>query len=171
MGKRETSRGFSSSTAGTTVLTSSLTSNPETTIFSEVIPGTKMGTNKTSRLEMLVTLTSQALSLPSLTFKVKLGSSSLTLFSGVSLLASQTNTPFVIKVKIRNKNAANSQIVFAEICQSDTNSPLAIMSSMTKFAIWSEDTTVDKTLSVTAQFGGLSANASITVQDADLDLS
>lgn len=168
MPKRETSRGFASSQASTLTLSNSTT---ETTLFSQVIPAGSMGINKKLNLEALCTLTTPVVSIPTLTIRLKLGSAVLTVVSAVGLAVSQTNAPVVIEAKIRNKEASNAQILYAKVTQAGTSLPLLIENSKAVFASWTVDTSVNQTLSITAQFGGLSAATSLTAQDIDIELS
>lgn len=168
MGKRETSRGFSSTSAITQTVNNS---SSEVTVFSQVVPANKMGTSKKLTLSLLGTLTTPAISIPTFTVKIKLGSSVLTIFSGLTLAASQNNTPFVIDGIIRNKDAANAQIVYAKATQYAANLPMLLANATAVYSDWTVDTTVDQTLSVTIQFGALSAGTTFTLRDVDLDLS
>lgn len=171
MVRRETNRGFSSSLSTLTSLSSSLSSNPETVLFSEVIPAKKMGTGKKLRLEMLFTLSTAAISLPTLTVKIKLGSQTLTIANGLGLTASQTNAPFTVDARIRNKDDAGQQMAYARMAQNGNNLTLLIANSQAVYADMTVDTTQDQNLQVTAQFGGLSSGNTLTLRDVDMDLS
>ncbi len=168
MGKRETNRGCSS-TLATNQTVSNTTS--ETTVFSQVIPAGKMGTSKKLSLDLLSTLTTPAISIPTITVRIKLGSSTLVVVNAIGLAISQTNSPFTIAGVIRNRDASNVQIAYAHITQSASNLPMLLANSSAVYADWAVDTTVDQTLSVTVQFGGLSAGTIFTLRDADVDLS
>jgi hypothetical protein len=168
MGKRETSRGFSSTQANNQVVTNN---NSEVTVFSQVIPAGKMGSSKKLSLSLLATLTTPLLSIPSITVRVKLGNAVLTVINNVGLVASQNNAPFTLDATIRNKDDPAIQIAYAKMIQNASNGTLLNSNATATYADWTVDTTVDQTLSVTVQFGALSSNTNFTLRDVDLDLS
>ena len=171
--KRETNRGFSLSDTTGSTLVSSLTTNPETDIFSQLIEGGKFGTNKELNFRLLCNLTTGGVSLPTLTFKLKLGSSSLTLLSATALALSQTNKPFIIEGCIAAKDGQSAQRVWGQITQDGNNAPMVLNGGAITLAsaAWTEDTSVDKTMSVSAQFAGLSSGATLQLLQGSFDMS
>lgn len=165
---QETGRGFNIAET-TAVMLSNVTT--ETTLFSQTIPAGKMGAVKRQKFKAFCTLTTPLLSLPSLTIKIRFGSSIMTVTSGLGLGASLTSEPFMITGEIINKSV-NSQVVWARIEQGAATIPLLLgISSSFKGAKWTEDTTTDKTFSITGQFSLLSATTSLSVEHCDIELS
>jgi len=164
---RETGRGFASSLTANSSLSNSTV---ETTLFSQTISGGKMGTSKALKFTLYCSLTTPALAVPTLTVKVKLGSTSLTVMSGLSLAISQTNAPFNVTGLIVNKSAPNAQFTFSQIIQQSASIPLVLTSALAD-ADWTVDTTTDQLFAVTAQFGSLNATTTLTFRYADIELT
>lgn len=165
---QETGRGFSV-TDSAAVAVSNTTS--ETTIFSQVVPGGKMGAIKRLRFSAFCMITTPALSLPSLTVRLKFGGSTITVANGISLAINLNNEPFMIRGEIINKSAT-SQIAWARIEQGANSLPLLLgIASSFKGAKWTEDSSTDKTFSLTAQFSLLSGGTSLSAEHVDIELS
>ncbi|WP_206445569.1 hypothetical protein [Spirosoma sordidisoli] len=136
-------------------------STAETDLFSASIPAGKLGLEKTLALHYVGRLTTGLLP-PAVTIKVYLGSSSLTVFTAVALLASGSK-PLVLDVRISNVNSMSAQYV-SVVGQYNT-------SCITADADWTVDTTTAQTLRVTAQFVSLSTSTSIQTKEAVLEIS
>jgi len=166
--RRETGRGFAVTELAGVSLNNSLS---ETTLFSQVIEAGKMGTVKELGFEFFCMLTTPALSLPSLTIRLKFGGNTLTVANSLGIAASQSNEPFIVRGKIVNK-ASNSQVAYACIEQGAASLPLVLgVASSFKGAKWSVDTSQDQTLSLTGQFSLLSGGTTLTLENATIDLS
>lgn len=169
---QETNRGYSVKAFNfTPAITSSVTSNPETTIYSRNIEGGKMGTGKEMYFNIFCSLTTPLVS-PALIIKVKLGASTLLVVNGLALATSITNKPFRVEGGITNLGASNNQYVWARVHQPGSTLPIVLGTEGAYMeAVWTEDTTIDKTFSVTAQFSGLLANTTLTSRYIKIDLS
>jgi len=163
--KRETGRGFAATDSTASVFTAMTT---EQTLFSHTIVGGYMSNNKELRFNILCALTSPMLSVPTITVKVKLGSSVINIMQGLTLATGQNNAPFLIEGVIANSNDPAIQTVFTKLTQATT----AILSSQPMaYADWTVDTTVDQLFAITAQFGGISVATSLTYKHASVELS
>jgi len=169
--RRETSRGFSLTETGGNTLTNSTV---ETSLFSYVIPAGKMGTSKILKFEIICHITTPALSIPSLTIKIKLGAAVLTIVSTATLGAAIADKPIKIEGTIANLSATNAQFVYAQLTSASGSGlifSLLSASTVVTDAAWTVDTTLDQTFAVTGQFGGLSGTTSITPKLVSIDLS
>ena len=165
---QETGRGFTVTDSAAIAVNNVTT---ETSLFNQTISASKMGSSKTLTFSAFCMLTTPALSLPALTVRLKFGSSTLLITSGLSLAASMVNEPFMIRGQIINKSSS-SQIVWARIEQGANSIPLLLgISSAFKGAKWTEDTTVDKTFSLTAQFSLLSSGTTLSAEHVLVELS
>ena len=168
--KLESNRGFALIENGASAITNSTT---ETSLFSTTVKGGQMSTNKIAELQLVFHVTTPAISIPTLVLKVKLGTAVTTIATG-TLGSSITDKPFILTASIANQNATNVQYMYAKL----DNSSLGInlfsalgAGSTVADATWAVDTAVDQVLSVTAQFGGLSATTSIVTKLVKLNLS
>lgn len=165
---RETSRGFAVSEAASSSMTNT---TAETSLFSQSIVGGRMGLSKELRFTILCSLTTGVVP-PSMTIRVKFGSSTLVVMNALALASSTTSKPFVIEGVIANKNSASAQYIFAKIMQYANAVPiLSSTGAAIEDADWTENTATDKTFEVTAQFGGLSATTTLTFKLASLEMT
>lgn len=165
---RETARGFASAQTATSALTNTTT---ETTMYSQAIKAGSMGTNKEMNFKFICLLTT-GLAAPTLTIKVKLGTSVLTVGAAMALALSMTAVPFIVEGSIINEDSAASQLSWCKITQHSNTLALLISGSNALVATtWTEDTTVDKTFVITAQFGSAIVGTSLTFRHASIDLT
>lgn len=164
---RETGRGFSTSDTSGIVLTNSAT---ETTLYSQDIPAGAMGTVKELNFKLLCALTT-GLVPPNLTIRIKLGSSVLAVLNSQGLATSQSGLPFLVEGLIANNGAINAQSVYAKVTQYSNSVPLLIGPAGMALADFTEDTSVIKTFSITAQFASAASATSLTVKHATIELS
>jgi hypothetical protein len=170
--KFEANRGFALVESAGSTLTNSTT---ETVLFAANIPAGKMGTSKILKFEFSLHLTSPALSVPTITLKLKLGATfAITLANAALLSASLSNKPILIKGKIANMNSTSSQYVQVEIMNNSAGTN--ILSSLGSSFVVTDataavDTTVDQTLALTAQFGALSSTTSVSPMLVELNLT
>lgn len=131
-----------------------------------------MGTNKEMNFRFICLLTT-GLVTPTLTIRAKLGSSVLTVASGVGLAASLgTPAPFIVEGSVINEDAANAQLAWFKITQPANTLALLIGGGTAMNAVsWTEDTTADRTFSITAQFGTAVTGTSLTFRHASIDLT
>lgn len=168
--KLESNRGFALIENSGNTINNSTT---EVTLFSTTIKAGQMGTNKIARFEITCHVTTPTLSIPTLTIKLKLGTAVLTIASS-ALSANISDKPVIITGKVANINATNAQYVSVRLDNSSAGNLIFSTlgaSSIVSDATWAVDTTVDQTLSVTGQFGGLSSTTSIVTKLVDLNLS
>lgn len=163
----ETSRGFAATDAvGVTVNNTTV----ETTLFSQVIRGKAFGTVKRMEFRLVCTITT-LLTAPTLTLKVKYGNSSFTLVTTAGLSLSMTGRPFIIDGEIVAKNSANAQSVNIIITQDSLGVITGLTGANAASTDWTEDSTVDATFSVTAQFGTLSAGTTLVCKNGMVEMS
>lgn len=161
--KQETGRGFSSN--GVNISTISNTA-AEMVLFQQMIPAGALGTLK--RIDYyLNALITTGLVNPSITIRVRLGTSVLAVMNSASLLVSQSNKPFVIEGRIKN-TSANTQEVYAKVTKNQTG---LLGSNDMEAASWAVDTTIDQMFQITAQFGTALTSTTLTVKDADMECS
>lgn len=106
------------------------------------------------RFELNCILTTPALSLPTLTLKVKLGSNVIAMVTATTVSAGQTNAG----VRIRGTLLATStgtQVALTEIIQPNGNVIPLTNSNSNFYTQLTTDMTVPQTLDITAQWGGL----------------
>lgn len=106
------------------------------------------------RFELNCILTTPALSLPTLTLKVKLGTNVIAMVSATTVSAGQTNAG----VRIRGTLLATSmgtQVALTEIIQPNGNVIPLTNSNSNFYTQLTTDMTVPQTVDITAQWGGL----------------
>lgn len=143
--------------------------NTETTIFTQAVPANAMGTNKVLRFQFWGTMTTLLLP-PTLTIRIKFGSTTLTVVNAVSLLASQTGSPFLIEVAVV-ATGTGSQEAFARI--SDSTGTIILTGGLglsLSAASWSVDTTSVQAFAVTVQFGTAVLTTTLTAKMVSLEL-
>jgi hypothetical protein len=165
--KLETGRGFAA--AGYTA-NSVLNTASETTLFTTTIPAGKMGDTKSLEFCIRCDLTTGALP-PSITVRIKLGSATLAIMSGVSLTGSLTGKPFLITGSIDNTTNATQEVFGVVQQQAGNILGLGTTGIDMASAQWTVDTTTAQTLTVTAQFSSASSTTSLTVRNIKVELS
>lgn len=166
---RETARGFAAAQNTNTSLTNTATN---TAMYSQVLKAGSMGVSKEMNFKFICLLTTGAVLAPTLNISVSLGSSSLTVASSLALSLSQSARPFIVEGSIINKDSATAQLAWAKITQFSTTLPILLGSSSSMTAAdWTEDTTADKTFTVSAQFGSAIAGTTLTFRHASIDLT
>lgn len=166
--RRETARGFSVSQNTSGTLTNT---NVETTMFTQTMAAGSMGINKEVFFRFICLLTTGLLP-PTITIKVKLGSSVLTVVSTTALSASMTSVPFIVEGSVINQDTTGSQLAWARLTQ-PSNTLALLLSGGTAMAAtdWTEDTTADKNFVITAQFGSSVSSTTLTFRHASIDLT
>jgi hypothetical protein len=167
--QRETARGFAVGEYASTTVTNTAT---ETTLFSQTIQAGAMGLNKELTFKIVCTLSTGVLP-PSLTIRIKLGTTTISVLNAQSLATSLSSaSPFIIDGMICNNNTVSAQFMFAKIQQPSTTLPLLLSaSSSMASADWTVDTSVDQTFAITAQFGSASTAASLVFKHATIELT
>lgn len=167
--KRETNRGFSLSDANIGMSMTNTAS--EINLFVQNVGGGKLGVNKTLDFESVNRLSTVLIN-PTLTIRIRFGTSILTVLNAVSLVSSiSTNKPFIIKGKIVN-TSATTQYVYAYISQYGVNVPILLNNdSGLADADWTIDTTINQQFSITAQFGSSLTGATLTPKMVTVDVS
>ena len=136
----------------------------ETTVFSATIKAGQLALDRSVRVQYNGSITSLLLP-PTITVRVKFGGTTLTVLSGIALLASATAKPFSIDVFIANRGAANSQYLLATVTNPGAIALLTGLAVMEQASATAAiDTTVDQTLSITVQFGSAVSSTSLTTQ-------
>lgn len=141
----------------------------ETTIFSQVVPAGKMKATGILGFALWGNLTTGLLP-PTLTLRVKLGSSSMAVFTTAALLGSLTGKAFFLDGYISNISAS-SQAVVARVTQA--SSGIISLGTLGVNAVegnFSVDTSVNQTFLITAQFGSAVASTSLVTRMARLQL-
>lgn len=110
-------------------------------------------TGKPYKFMLLCKITTPAVSIPTLTIRIKFGSQVLNLFNGISLLGSQTTQPFIVEgyiFPITN----STQLVWARINQTP-GTALTLNSTNTSLTSdWTASLTSQNLFNITAQWGG-----------------
>ena len=143
----------------------------ETSLLAQTVPGGLMNLYNRLRFTIICSISTALLTPGMLTIRVRYGSALLMLPSGaITLLASQSNQPFIITGRVRNKGMTNSQVMYAEIRQGGSALSLGTPNAegILTPAI---DSTIDQGFAVTAQFSLASAANILTVQDIDLEIN
>lgn len=115
---------------------------------------------KPYRFILLCQITTPAISIPTLTIRVKLGAQVLTLFNNISLLGSQTTQPFVIEGFVF-PIGTNNQIVWCRINQTP-GTTLSISSGNTSLTTnWTANLATQNLFNITAQWGGITLGTAV----------
>lgn len=143
-------------------VTSSLTTNPETSLLGSVKDTIRANTlipNRPYRFEMYCIVNIPVLAiLPSLTLKVKLAGSTVAMVNASSLLGSSiTNGGLRIRGLIL-ATSTSTQVTLTEIVQPNGNIISLSNSNSTFYSTMTANMTLNQVLDVTAQWSGLLAN-------------
>lgn len=142
-------------------------SNVETVLFEQVIPAGTLSLSRSIKAEMKCRITSVLLP-PAITIRLKFGGSTLAIVNGLAVNLNISAKPFTIEALIANKGVANAQYAYGRITQHMTQGPLSLSSPIyDNDADWTEDTTIDRTFQITAQFASLVSTTSITLKHAE----
>lgn len=170
---QETNRGYSiKAISFDPPVTSTVVTNPETTIYSRAIEAGKMGTSKEMSFNIFCNLTTGAVAAPTLTLKVKLGTGTLTIMNALSLGLGAASVPFRIEGAVINTSNSAAQYVWARLHTPSSTVPISLSAGAAYMNTdWTVDTSVNQTFSVTAQFGGLIAGTSLATKYIKIDLT
>ena len=135
-------------TLGNSGVEKSLLPNPDTIFASSVNIGSRYS------FSLQLNVTSPLLSVGTLTLKVKLGGSTLTLANGVAIAGLGATTPIYIEGEVEIKGM-QSQIVNARILQMNGVAIPVGGSSITPQADWTNDMTQVQYFDITATFTGV----------------
>lgn len=143
-------------------VTSSLTTNPETSLLGAVKDTIRANTlipNRPYRFEMYCIVNVPVLAvLPSLTLRVKLAGSTVAMVNASSLLGSSlTNAGLRIRGLIL-ATSTSTQVTLTEIVQPNGNIIGLSNSNSTFYSTMSANMTSNQVLDITAQWSGLLAN-------------
>jgi len=166
----EGNRGYIINESGASAISNT---TAEMSLFSTTIPAFKMGNSKILKFELTCQLTTPALSIPTLTLKLRFGTFTLTLATSATISASLTEKPLLIEGKIMNLTTGTQYIVVKIF---NNTSGVNILSGLGRAIVvldsnCSIDTTVDQVFNITSQFGGLSGTASITPKIVEINLT
>lgn len=143
---------------GITLINNSTTETALLTVPDTVKANTLVG--KPYKFMLLCKITTPAVSIPTLTIRIKFGSQVLTLFNGISLLGSQTTQPFVVEgyiFPITN----STQLVWARINQTP-GTALTLNSTNTSLTSdWTAALTSQNLFNITAQWGGFTLGTAV----------
>lgn len=143
----------------------------ENTLISYVVNSNVMSMANELQFNLYLTLTTRALLPGNLTIRVKYGSAILTLGGGsVALLGGATETPFKISGTLSNKGTLNAQFIESELRQGSGGLTLGQPINMA-FIETNQNSTVDNTFAVTAQFSAADAANKITLKRAKATLN
>lgn len=167
----ESNRGYAINEISSTVLNA--TSTTETALFSDTIPAGKLGTFKLLNFSFIAHLSTPALSLPSLTLKLKFGSTAATTIVNSLLAASISDKPILISGTIANLGVTNSQYIFINVTNYSNTAIFGALGSsfVVSDGTWVVDTTVDQVLSITGQFTTGLSTTSITPKLIQINVS
>lgn len=149
-----TPTGKGTSITSLTALTN--TGTTETNLISggDVILANTLVTNRNYHFRLLCRITTPALSIPTITVKVKLGASSISLTTNAGISAGLTNQPFTIEGDIL-ADGVNTQIIHAWITQNVTSVFSLNTGNTAMVTNWAEDMTTDKTFNISVTWGGI----------------
>ncbi len=136
----------------------------ETTIFSGTVPAGVLGTDRSLQVDYYGSVVTGLLP-PNMTIRLKFGGVTTTMINNIPMLASQSNRPISITVKIFNRDSSNSQFILCSVRNPGSLSILTGLSVMEEVSATSSvDTTVNQTLEISAQFGSAVATTTLTTQ-------
>lgn len=120
--------------------------------------GTFVNSTRPYRFKLSCTLVTPAVSIPTLTASVKLGTATLNLMSGVGLVGGLTGTngngiPFTVEGTIY-PISPTQQYVFASVTQTNGTVLNLSVTNSEQFAIWNLNTSSDLIFDITASYGG-----------------
>lgn len=148
----------------------------ETTVYSFTVPGNMLGTNKCIRLTLIGDLLNNSGSDDRLEVRVKYGSTTVSTFDSYNVPTNATRKLQYLQSEIYSANAASSQIALSRHIHYNNSAGVAgenLSAVSDDFAYHnsvSEDSTADKTLSVTVKHSIASANASFICRIVLLEL-
>lgn len=140
---------------GATAVT--VSSSTETSIASATIQASSMGENKALEFSLRGRLTTPLLAAPNGTLRLKFGSTTLVVLNQLALTLNLSAQRWAISGRITN-TATNAQDVGVE-CR---GLPAGFTANS---AAWAVDTTADRLLDLTWEFGALNLGASSLVSD------
>lgn len=145
--------------------------NLETTILTYTVTGGSMNMSNRLKGTLYFGLSTIAVLPGTLTIRIKYGSSVLTLGGGaLALIGGAASAPFVVNFRLSNKDTAGSQFLYGQILQGSGG--LTLSSPINQaFSLPAIDSTVDQTFIVTAQFQTANVGNTLTLQDAEAELS
>lgn len=144
-------------------ITISSATTTETSLLGAIKDTIKANTlvpNRPYRFEMYCVATTPAVSLPSLTLKVKLGSNVVAIVNSTSVLGGLTNAGIRIRGVIL-ATSATTQTVLTEIVQPNGGVVNISNTNSTFYTTMTTDMTQNQILDVTSQWGGLTGVATI----------
>jgi len=142
--------------SNTSATETSLMSNPDT-----LKANTLLG--RPYKFMIMCKATTPAVSVPTLTITLKLGTQSMVVFNAISLVGSQTSQPFVIEGYIF-PISATSQLIMITINQTP-GSVLTMTSANTTISTnWTANSAITNLFNVTAQWGGFTTLGTASLQ-------
>jgi hypothetical protein len=143
-----------------TVSSASITETSLIGAVKDTIKANTLIPNRPYRFELYAIVTTPAISLPTLSLKVKLGGNTVAMISATSVAGGLTNAGIRIR-GIIVATSVNTQLVLTEILQPN-GGILAVGNSNANFySSLTTDMTVPQVLDITAQWGGLTGVATI----------
>lgn len=165
---QESGRGLAVIETANTPLAATTT---ETPLFTYTVVAGRMTKYQAIRWKVEITFTS-VLAAPQITIRLRFGNSMMVVVDNLTVVLGATNRPIKIEGMIVNCGATNVQFADAAMTQSASGPVFTALASGSdaKVADWTEDTTQDKNFAVSAQFGGLTAGASINYRLGMLEI-
>lgn len=130
----------------------------ETTLFSDVIRANNLLTGKYYPFRIDISITTPAINLASLTFRVKFGGQVVTIMSNTALVGGLTTAPITISGYLVARTD-NTQFIPVTVTQPAGNAVALTFSNSNFRGTTTVDATQDQTFSVTAQLGGAGLGA------------
>lgn len=150
------------STTPSVTITNSTT---ETTLFSDIIQANSLVPGKYYPFRIDLALTTPLVNLANVTIRVKYGSQTLTVINGAGLTIGMTSAVPVTITGYIVSRGMNSQFIPIVVSQGMGSAIVLSNTNTIARGTMTVDSSVDQNFSITAQFGGVGANASILSVD------
>jgi hypothetical protein len=140
-------------------------STVETTLFSDVIAANSLVPGKYYPFRVDVAVNTPLVNLATLTFRVKYGGQTIAVINGAGLTIGLTQaTPITIIGNLVSRGTS-SQFLPITVNQAMGNAISLTTGNTSARGLFTVDSSVDQTFTITAQFGGVGGNACTLVAD------
>lgn len=130
----------------------------ETTLFTDTIPANTLVGGKFYPFRIDLSLTTPAINLSTITFKVKYGSQTYTAITAAAMVGALTNAPITIQGYLVGRTNS-SQFITTTVSQPAGNAVTLNFTNSNMRGTLSVDANTSQTFAVTVQLGGIGAGA------------
>lgn len=143
---------------GITLLNNNTTETSLMTVPDTIKANTLSG--KPYKFMMLCKITTPAVSIPTLTIRIKFGSQTLTLLNNISLLGSQSTQPFIIEGFVF-PITSTTQLIWAKINQTPGTALTLNSTNTALVSDWTANLSSQNLFNITAQWGGVTLGTAV----------